>query len=153
MILNDLESFSYHTICFLGGRYWFYFHYNFDFIFYSFTYLSKTATCSFFNMSRHASSSPASSKLVFSNLASTFFWLCLHREWQSRCLKCHENNIKPWRHSFIRSWFMGLETKVLSFSRNKRKQNEQKCQKINSSIFLVLNQVTNQENKTFNTNL
>lgn len=46
---------------------------------------------------------------------------------------------------------MGLETKVLSFSRSKRKQNEQKCQKINSSIFLVLNQVRNQENKTDST--
>lgn len=48
---------------------------------------------------------------------------------------------------------MGLATKVLSLSRSKRKQNEQKCRKMNSGMFLLLNQGRNQANKTFTTNL
>lgn len=59
------------------------------------------------------------------------------------------DNRRPWRHSCSHSWFMGLATKVLSFSRSKRKQNEQKCQKMNSGMLLLLNQA----NKTFTTDL
>lgn len=86
-------------------------------------------------------------------LASAFPLLCPLTGWQRSSSECYNNNVKPCRHSFSHSWFVGLETKVLSFLRSEGKQNEQKCQKINSSIFLVLNQVTNQENKTFCTDL